>query len=129
MAMDPDVLHLKIRDVANQYVEKKKIIQYRYNTTSDGKDTQLEQISYSALPPDDDGWKAIVDSIAQAVAEEVIAHMKEKLEISQGQFSLQNGTMSNTLTGVTYSGGPATAVGGTIASETGTVAIQPGAVK
>ena len=121
--MNPEALISAI----NNSIEGKKIDHVRTVTkkSSDGKSTELTTETSHALPLGDEAWKAIVASIVH----ETLEHLKNNMEIVNGNFSLLNGTMSPTLTGATVSGGPASAIGGTIASETGTASIRPGAVK
>jgi hypothetical protein len=86
--------------------------------------TQSSTIGQTATP----AAAQLNSDMANAIAKAIIDNLKY-LEIVNGQFSLVGGTMSNTLTGATVTGGPATLIGGTIASETGTVSIPQGAIQ
>ena len=100
-----------------------------HNTTkSDGTvdaSTSSTTIGASASP----AAAKLNQDMAKAIANAVIDHITQFMEISNGIFTLTNGTISGPWVGSGGGPAPVAVPGGPVASETGTVNIPPGAIK
>lgn len=126
--MDNTALHSAIKKNVDKILDEKRVTVSNVTAvSSDGKLTIVEQ-GKKVLPSTIDAEDTLIDAICKAVAEEVIKHIQEKLELKAGMVTTATLPFTAPLSGagggvpgpVVIPGQPIVVAGGTIDIAQGT---------
>jgi len=130
--MDKSTLHQAIKNTAEGYIEKHKTrtVSVSKFVSDNGVITEDDPVREKVMRDGVDGVKDLIDIIAEAVAQEVIAHIQEKLQLTGGSATFIGQTAAGKWTGAGGGvPGPVTIVAGTGMSGSETLNIAPGTFK
>jgi len=130
--LEKTLLHNAIKSTAEGFISKHKTKSVSISTfeVQNGEIVEGNPITSNEMPDGDDGIKAVIDIIAEAVAQEVIAHIKTYMEIQGGTITTATLPFMSPLMGAGGGvPGPVTIPPASIAVINGKITIPPGQIK